>query len=148
VATCTTTTGTSIGSSSTSPYSLTWDSQPVDGDYKVVANALDAAGNAKRSDAVTTTVDNTAPTASDAQATAATTSGANTIGSGDVIKLTFSEIMNPATIKAGLGRHLGERGRSGQGHQQDDRFSGLRKRDRVGHSRPRKRQLGENGQRQ
>jgi hypothetical protein len=100
VATCDTSSGTSVGSSSTSPYTVTWNSQPADGSYKVVANALDVAGNAKLSNVVTTTVDNTAPTAVDVQATAGA-SGANTIGSGDVLKLTFSEVMNPATIKAG-----------------------------------------------
>jgi hypothetical protein len=100
-ATCDASSGTGIGSSATSPYSVTWNSQPADGSYKVVANAVDAAGNAKLSDVVTTTVDNTAPTAIDVQATAATAAGANTIGSGDVIKLTFSEVMSPGSVKSG-----------------------------------------------
>lgn len=61
VTTCDATTGTGVGSSSSSPFSVTWNGQPADGSYKVVANALDAAGNAKLSNVVTTTVDNTAP---------------------------------------------------------------------------------------
>lgn len=60
-ATCTAANGTSIGSSSTSPYSVTWNSQPADGSYKVVANAKDVAGNTTLSNTVTMTVDNTAP---------------------------------------------------------------------------------------
>lgn len=60
-ATCTAANGTSIGSSSTSPYSVTWNSQPADGDYKVVATATDVAGNSTLTNTVTMTVDNTAP---------------------------------------------------------------------------------------
>ena len=51
----------SIGSSTVSPYSTTWSSQPADGPYKVVARATDSAGNTTDSPAVTVTVDNTAP---------------------------------------------------------------------------------------
>ena len=51
----------SIGSSTTSPYSATWSSQPADGSYKVVARATDNAGNTTDSSAVAVTVDNTAP---------------------------------------------------------------------------------------
>ena len=50
-----------IGSSTTSPYSATWSSQPADGSYKVVARATDNAGNTTDSPAVVVTVDNTAP---------------------------------------------------------------------------------------
>ena len=51
----------SIGSSTTSPYSVTWSSQPADGAYKVVARATDNAGNTTDSAAVAVTVDNTSP---------------------------------------------------------------------------------------
>ena len=50
-----------VGSSSVSPYSVTWGSQPADGPYKVVARATDNAGNTTDSAAVGVTVDNTAP---------------------------------------------------------------------------------------
>ena len=51
----------SIGSSTISPYSVTWSSQPADGAYKVVARATDNAGNTTDSAAVAVTVDNTSP---------------------------------------------------------------------------------------
>ena len=51
----------SIGSSTVSPYSATWSSQPADGLYKIVARATDNAGNTTDSAAVAVTVDNTAP---------------------------------------------------------------------------------------
>jgi len=51
----------SIGSTTVSPYSVTWSSQPADGAYKVVARATDNAGNTTDSAAVAVTVDNTAP---------------------------------------------------------------------------------------
>jgi hypothetical protein len=50
-----------IGSSTVSPYSATWSSQPADGPYKIVARATDNAGNTTDSAAVAVTVDNTAP---------------------------------------------------------------------------------------
>ena len=50
-----------IGSSTVSPYSATWSSQPADGPYKIVARATDNAGNTTDAVAVAVTVDNTAP---------------------------------------------------------------------------------------
>ena len=50
-----------IGSSTVSPYSATWSSQPADGPYKIVARATDNAGNTTDSAPVAVTVDNTAP---------------------------------------------------------------------------------------
>jgi hypothetical protein len=56
---------TLIGSSSTGPsYSVTWSSQPADGDYEVLARASDNAGNTLDSAKRTVTVDNTAPNTS------------------------------------------------------------------------------------
>jgi hypothetical protein len=53
---------TLIGSSSTGPsYSVTWSSQPADGDYEVLARASDNAGNTLDSSKRTVTIDNTAP---------------------------------------------------------------------------------------
>ncbi len=53
---------TLIGSSSAgSNFSVTWNSQPVDGTYRVQAVATDNAGNTGSSNVVSTTVDNTAP---------------------------------------------------------------------------------------
>ena len=50
-----------IGSSTVSPYSVTWSSQPADGTYAIVARATDNAGNTTDSAPVAVTVDNTAP---------------------------------------------------------------------------------------
>ena len=100
-ATCTAANGTSAGSSSTSPYSLTWNSQPADGDYKVVVNAVDAAGNATLSNVVTTTVDNTAPTITALSLSNKTGGTAGSVEEDDTIVLTFSEAPDLTTICAG-----------------------------------------------
>ena len=56
---------TLVGSSSTGPsYSVTWNSQPADGDYQVLARATDAAGNTLDSAKQTIKVDNSDPTGS------------------------------------------------------------------------------------
>ena len=56
---------TLVGSSSTGPsYSVTWNSQPADGDYQVLARATDAAGNTLDSAKQTIKVDNSNPTGS------------------------------------------------------------------------------------
>ena len=56
---------TLVGSSSTGPsYSVTWNSQPADGDYQVLARATDAAGNTLDSAKQTVKVDNSNPTGS------------------------------------------------------------------------------------
>jgi len=53
-------------SGSTSPYTVTWTSQPADGAYQVVAVGTDNAGNVSGpSTSIPVTVDNTAPTVSD-----------------------------------------------------------------------------------
>jgi hypothetical protein len=53
---------TLIGSSSSGPsYSVTWNSQPADGDYQVLARASDNAGNTLDSTKRTVTIDNTKP---------------------------------------------------------------------------------------
>ena len=54
--------GTTIGTpDSTSPYSVTWSTQPADGTYTVVARATDNVGNTTDSAERTVTVDNTGP---------------------------------------------------------------------------------------
>ncbi|HEY5059098.1 MAG TPA: Ig-like domain-containing protein [Gaiellaceae bacterium] len=59
---CTFATATvTVGSSTVSPYSATWSSQPADGPYTVVARATDNAGNTTDAAGVAVTVDNTAP---------------------------------------------------------------------------------------
>ena len=96
---CTAGNGTLIGSSSSSPYSFTWNSQPTDGSYKVVANAVDLAGNALAGNVVTTTVDNTAPAVS-----ALSIPNTGTTGKpeqGDTIVVTFSEAPDLTTMCAG-----------------------------------------------
>ena len=54
--------GTTIGSpDSTAPYSVTWNGQPADGTYTIVARATDNVGNTTNSAERTVTVDNTGP---------------------------------------------------------------------------------------
>lgn len=60
-ATCTAANSTLIGTVTTSPYTATWNSQPADGQYKVVANLTDGAENATLVSVGTVSVDNTAP---------------------------------------------------------------------------------------
>ncbi len=56
---------TLIGTSPTGPtYSVTWNSQPADGDYQVLARVTDAAGLTLDSTKQTVTIDNTNPTGS------------------------------------------------------------------------------------
>ncbi len=61
---CSVASGTAIGSDTTSPYAVTWTSQPADGTYTLIARATDAAGNTTDSSTTAVSVDNTAPTAS------------------------------------------------------------------------------------
>jgi CheY-like chemotaxis protein len=67
---------TTIGTSSTvSPYTITWSSQPADGQYTVFARATDAAGNVSSpSTPQTINVDNVAPVISIASGPATPTS--------------------------------------------------------------------------
>src|SRR5205085_7771250 len=54
--------GTVVGTDSSAPYGVAWDSKLVaDGPAAVSARAVDAAGNAATSSSVSVTVDNTAP---------------------------------------------------------------------------------------
>ncbi len=54
---------TVLGTDTTSPYTLSWDTSTVaDGSYTLTARATDGGGNTASSDAVTVSVDNTAPT--------------------------------------------------------------------------------------
>ncbi len=56
---------TLIGTSTTAPYSVTWDTGPVvNGAQSLTAKAFDRAGNAATSGAISVTVDHTAPTVS------------------------------------------------------------------------------------
>jgi hypothetical protein len=65
VGTCTSANGTQIGSpATTSPYPVTWNSQPADAAYKLVAVGLDNVGNTTTSSPALVTVDNTPPTVS------------------------------------------------------------------------------------
>jgi hypothetical protein len=50
-----------IGSSSASPYSVTWSGQPADGAYQLVAHAADNVGETAETSVVPVTVDNTPP---------------------------------------------------------------------------------------
>jgi hypothetical protein len=63
---CTSSTGTQIGSPATSsPYTVAWNSQPADGDYQVVAVGTDNVTNVSGpSSPIPVTVDNSAPTVS------------------------------------------------------------------------------------
>jgi hypothetical protein len=63
---CTSSSGTQIGSSATSsPYTAAWNSQPADGDYQVVAVGTDNVTNVSAaSSPIPVTVDNTAPAVS------------------------------------------------------------------------------------
>jgi hypothetical protein len=62
---CTWAAGTTIGSpDTTSPYSVSWTSQPADGTYTLIARATDNVDNWTDSSTRTVTVDNTAPTQS------------------------------------------------------------------------------------
>ena len=74
---------TLVGSSSTGPsYSVTWNSQPADGDYQVLARATDAAGNTLDSAKQTIKVDNSDPTGSlTSPAGGASLSGTVAVGS-------------------------------------------------------------------
>jgi hypothetical protein len=61
-ATCTVAAGTLIGTTSTGPtYSVTWASQPADGQYTLIARATDNVGNYTDANPITVKVDNTAP---------------------------------------------------------------------------------------
>lgn len=64
IQTCTSANGTQIGLASTSPYPVTWSSQPADAAYTIVAVGLDNVGNTTTSSPTFVTVDNTPPTVS------------------------------------------------------------------------------------
>ena len=51
----------SIGSALASPWSVTWNGQPADGGYQLVARATDNVGNVTDTAVIPVTVDNTAP---------------------------------------------------------------------------------------
>jgi hypothetical protein len=53
-----------LGVDTSAPYSIPWSGQPPDGEYTLLAVAIDHVGNAAASSGVTITVDNTAPTSS------------------------------------------------------------------------------------
>ena len=58
--------GVSVGSDTTQPYSLTWDSRTTaNGTHVILARAQDVAGNVGNSSSVTVTVQNSAPTLAD-----------------------------------------------------------------------------------
>jgi hypothetical protein len=96
---------TEIGTGSTTGpnYSVAWSSQPTDGRYSVIAQVIDKAGNKTNSNAVTTTVDNTAPAVTltkvngstatfplSTNTTVTTIGGACTAGAGDSSTITWS----------------------------------------------------------
>jgi hypothetical protein len=89
---------TSIGSSTTAAgnYPITWNSQPADGSYQVLARVTDKAGNTRDSATRSTFIENT-PQAS---AISTTASGDNKPGNGDTITITFNEPMDEHSICA------------------------------------------------
>ncbi|MGH8986775.1 MAG: Ig-like domain-containing protein, partial [Acidimicrobiia bacterium] len=94
-----------IGSSSSGPaYSVTWSSQPVDGDYQVLARVTDRAGNTLDSAKQTVIVDNTSPTGS----LTAPANGANVSG-------TVAVSSDSADAASGVDSVLFERRASGGG---------------------------------
>lgn len=64
--TCTSGNGAQIGSSTvaTGNYAVTWNGQPADGPYRIVALVVDNVANSTTSSSTVVTVDNTAPTVS------------------------------------------------------------------------------------
>ena len=86
---------TLIGTSSTGPsYSVTWNSQPADGTYQVLARAIDQAGNTLDSAKQTVAIDNTPPT---------TTIGTKPANPTNATGATFSFTANePATFECRL----------------------------------------------
>ena len=65
---------TTIGTATSSPYTVMWSSQPSDGSYALIARATDMAGNAADSSQLFVTVDNTPPDTTLSSHPAATTS--------------------------------------------------------------------------
>ncbi|HET8755838.1 MAG TPA: Ig-like domain-containing protein [Solirubrobacteraceae bacterium] len=92
---------TDICSDAASSYGCSWATAGVaDGTYDLRAVARDGAGNATASSVISAVrIDNTAPAGTDVQATNGGTAGQ--IGSGDTIRLTYSEAIAPASILAG-----------------------------------------------
>jgi chitinase len=83
------------------PYTCSGDSTPIaDGTYSVRAVVVDNAGVKTTSASSQITIDNTAPTAADVQATngGATPGG---LEAGDAVTLTWSEPIAPASVLAG-----------------------------------------------
>ena len=82
----------------------TWSATPAslsDGTYTVTVTQTDAAGNVGTSDAVTFTVDTTAPTATNLTTTNGATGPAGLFDLDDTITFTYSEAMDPASIVTG-----------------------------------------------
>jgi hypothetical protein len=61
-ATCTFASGTTIGTATTSPYTVAWNSQPADGTYTIAVQATDNVGNTATDGTATVTLDNSGPT--------------------------------------------------------------------------------------
>jgi hypothetical protein len=95
--------GVALGASDTSaPYSTTWDSTTVaDGLHTLSAQASDAAGNTATA-TVSVSVSNGGGTDTTPPTVASTspTAGANDVGIGTLVTVTFSEAMDAATISA------------------------------------------------
>ena len=61
-ATCTFASGTTIGTATSAPYTVAWNSQPPDGTYTIAVQATDNVGNTATDGTSTVTLDNSAPT--------------------------------------------------------------------------------------
>ena len=86
--------GTVVGTDSSAPYGVAWDSKLVaDGPAAVSARAVDAAGNAATSSSVSVTVDNTAPE---------TTITSPAPGSGAAVSFAFTASEAGATFACSL----------------------------------------------
>jgi hypothetical protein len=96
-----TATWTDACSDTTAAYGCSWATGSVaDGTYDFRALARDLAGNATGSTAISSLrIDNTAPVGTDVQATNAGTAGQ--LGSGDAIRLSYSEAIAAASVLAG-----------------------------------------------
>ncbi|MDX6452423.1 MAG: hypothetical protein QOH16_2472, partial [Gaiellaceae bacterium] len=90
--TCTFASGTTIGTATSAPYSVSWNSEPADGTYTIAVQATDNVGNTATDGTATVTLDNSPPataltvaggTRPDLQYFAAGTLYYNPAGSGD-----------------------------------------------------------------
>jgi YD repeat-containing protein len=94
------TTWTTICTDTATPYTCSLNTTSLtDGTYQLRAVAQDRAANATASAVVTTTVDNTAPTAQTFRTTNAATAGR--LDAGDTVAVTYSEAMRTTSILAG-----------------------------------------------